>query len=175
MRPIYPLAPQGASARRVVTCRGVRGAFVASTSRPDVRTGNLTRGAGCQRSCSALAASGERSYTTATFVAARELGLRRARGSSHVESNRRFQAAYLCAQPPLLQEHPLPTQRLRGYDKVFASAWLDCDTLVVGTKDNKVYNAGSRHQDSPNSGALPLPAPSRGIGDLTVTSLHSPC
>jgi hypothetical protein len=99
--------------------------------------------------CRALAASGERSYTTATFVAARELGLRRARGSSHVESNRRLQAAYLCAQPPLLQEHPLPTQRVRGYDKVFASAWLDCDTLVVGTKDNKVYNAGSRHQDTP--------------------------
>jgi hypothetical protein len=92
----------------------------------------------------ALAASGERSYTTATFVAARELGLRRARGSSHVESNRRFQAAYLCAQPPLLQEHPLPTQRLRGYDKVFASAWLDCDTLVVGTKDNKGVARRSR-------------------------------
>jgi len=71
---------------------------------------------------------------TTAFVARREVGACALHSTHHATVRTR----YLCAQPPLLREHPLPTASIATLDKVFASAWLDAVTLVVGTKDNRV-------------------------------------
>jgi hypothetical protein len=69
---------------------------------------------------------------TTAFVARREVG------AFALPTQASVRTRYLCAQPPLLHEHPLPTASIASLDKVFASAWLDADHLLVGTKDNRV-------------------------------------
>lgn len=43
--------------------------------------------------------------------------------------------------PANIVETPFPTSTLQSFDKIFASQWLDAQTLVTASKDNKV-----RHQ-----------------------------
>jgi hypothetical protein len=49
--------------------------------------------------------------------------------------------------PETVYETPIPPQSLQTFDKIFASQWIDPQTVVTGSKDNKVCAEARKRQN----------------------------